>query len=201
MTMQSTQSNFRAGFYVVVYLAAIVTANLLTTRYGVAVIYWNAFFLIGLDLATRNRLQDLWPNRRLRMGGLIIAGGALSLLVNLDAARIALASSASFIASEGVEWAIYRRARVLAGVPAALVDSFLFPTLAFGAFVLSVSLKQAAAKIGGLIFWTVLIAVTRYVLSLRDRAAPPPESRAASPTAALQLDPDDGRRRHPMGGR
>ena len=42
------------------YLAAIVLANLSVAHFGPASTPYNAFLFIGLNLATRDRLHDLW---------------------------------------------------------------------------------------------------------------------------------------------
>ena len=51
--------------YVIIYLVAIVSANLLIIWFGPAVSILNAFFLIGLDLSLRDRLHDLWKGEGL----------------------------------------------------------------------------------------------------------------------------------------
>jgi queuosine precursor transporter len=149
------------------YLAAIVVANLTLTHWGPSAIIPNAFFLIGLDLVTRDRLADFWGTTRwAKMLLLIAAGGALSYWVNADAAKIAMASTIAFAAAEGAEALVYHFLRrqawteraPKAAVIGALVDSIVFPTLAFGAFVFSTSFAQFAAKVGGAFVWTIVIA-------------------------------------------
>jgi len=80
-----------------VYLAAIVTANIITARYGPTASVYNAFALIGLDLITRDRLADFWGTSRWqRMALLIGAGSAISFLIAQDVQAIAEASAISF---------------------------------------------------------------------------------------------------------
>jgi queuosine precursor transporter len=66
--------------FVVLYLAAIVAANLTVAAFGPGVSVVNAFLLIGLDLTVRDRLHDAWEGRELwlRMAVLIATGGAIS---------------------------------------------------------------------------------------------------------------------------
>lgn len=52
-------------FYVLVYLIAIVAANLSVAYFGPQATIVNAFLLIGLDLSTRDKLHELWRNDRL----------------------------------------------------------------------------------------------------------------------------------------
>lgn len=152
---------------VVLYLAAIVAANLTLTHWGPSAIIPNAFFLIGLDLITRDRLADFWGTTRWRkMLVLIAAGGALSYWVNADAAKIALASTVAFAAAEGGEALLYhflRRQQWIerapkAAIVGAAIDSIVFPTLAFSAFVFSTSFDQFAAKVAGAFVWTIVVA-------------------------------------------
>jgi uncharacterized PurR-regulated membrane protein YhhQ (DUF165 family) len=152
---------------VAAFLAAIVVANLTLTHWGPSAIIPNAFFLIGLDLVTRDRLADFWGTTRwAKMLLLIGAGGALSYWVNADAAKVAVASMIAFSAAELVEAVAYHLLRrqtwteraPKAAVIGALVDSIVFPTLAFGAFVFATSFAQFAAKVGGAFVWTIVIA-------------------------------------------
>ncbi len=148
------------------YLAAIVTANLALIHWGPSAIIPNAFFLIGLDLVTRDRLADFWGTTRwAKMALLIAAGGVLSYWVNRDAAQIALASTISFAMAEGGEALVYHLLRrspwgeraPRAALVGAAIDSIVFPTLAFGTFVFATSFAQFAAKLAGAVVWTWVI--------------------------------------------
>lgn len=160
---------------VALYLGAIIAANLTLSHFGPSWITINAFLLIGLDLITRDRLADFWGTTRwLKMGLLIAAGGALSYYVNRNAATIAEASTISFAAAELVEATLYhvlRRQRWAERAPkaaalAAVVDSVVFPTLAFGTFAFTTSFTQFCAKLAGACVWTFVLA--------RYRPAPTP---------------------------
>lgn len=152
---------------VVLYLAAIVAANLSVAAFGPSVVVVNAFLLIGLDLTLRDRLHDEWRGRWLPMVALIATGGALSYLLNRDAAQIALASTVAFTLSAGLDALTYAllgdRARLLrvngSNVVGAAADSLLFPTLAFGAFLWPIVLGQFAAKVAGGFLWSLVLAV------------------------------------------
>lgn len=158
---------FKIAVLVALFLAAIVVANLTLTAWGPSAIIPNAFFLIGLDLITRDRLADFWGTTRwFKMLALIAAGGALSYWVNQDAATIATASVIAFAAAELVEAAVYhllRKQRWVERAPkaalvGAAVDSIVFPTLAFGGFVFATSFAQFAAKLAGALVWTWVVA-------------------------------------------
>lgn len=69
-----------AGGLVGLFLSAIVGANLISAHFGPGASIYNAFFLIGLTLTTRDRLHDLWGRNRFRNMALLIpwrVGGQL----------------------------------------------------------------------------------------------------------------------------
>ncbi len=153
--------------FVVLYLAAIVAANLTVATFGPQVTILNAFLFIGLDLTTRDRLHDAWRGRQLapKMIALIATGAALSFGLNRNAGPIALASFVAFGAAAATDTAIYHLLRKRpfwirangSNVPSALVDSILFPTLAFGAMLWPIILGQFAAKVLGGLLWSIVL--------------------------------------------
>lgn len=152
---------------VVIYLLAIVAANLLTTRFGPSVTVLNAFLFIGLDLSTRDQLHARWQGRRLwaRMLVLISTGGLLAYLLG-GSGPIALASCLAFIAAGGADALVYHalgsRARLVringSNLAGAIVDSLLFPLLAFG-WPLSwvIVLGHILAKMAGGTLWALVL--------------------------------------------
>lgn len=157
---------------VVVFLAAVVGANLSIAAFGPPAVIPVAFSFVALDLVARDGLHELWKGRRLvpRMGLLIAAGGALSALINVDATRIAIASCLAFTVAQTVNgigyWALDRWPRLIkinaSNVPAAVADSVVFLTVAFGSFLPVLIAAQVAAKVaGGLVWSLVLVAVQR----------------------------------------
>jgi uncharacterized PurR-regulated membrane protein YhhQ (DUF165 family) len=149
------------------YLSAIVVANLIVAHFGPAATVPTAFVLIGLDLVARDRLHDAWHRRHLwlKMGTLILAGGLISFTINSVARPIAIASCVAFVAAGLVDAVVYhllRRKPELvrtngSNVPAALVDSLLFPTLAFGSFLPWIVAGQFAAKVFGGFLWSLIL--------------------------------------------
>jgi hypothetical protein len=153
-------------FLVIIYLVAIVAANLSVAYFGPASAIVNAFLFIGLDLTARDRLHDEWQTGRAwKMAALIAAGGLLSYALNAGAAQIALASSVAFAAAALADWFMYaalgryeRLWRVNgSNVVSAAVDSILFPTIAFGGFMPLVTLGQWAAKVLGGWLWSLVL--------------------------------------------
>lgn len=156
-----------ARLLVLLYLAAIVIANLTVAMFGPAAIYVNAFALIGLDLSCRDRLHDAWQRRGLtwKMGLLILAGSALSWLLNARAGRVATASLTAFALAALVDAMLYqwlhRHPYLIrcngSNVGGAIVDSLAFPTIAFGEFSLLTSLLQFLAKFAGGFAWSLIL--------------------------------------------
>lgn len=153
--------------FVILYIAAIVCANLSVAHFGPWVSPINAFLLIGLDLAIRDHLHDQWRDKLLwpRMLGLIAAAGAISYALNPASGKIALASVVAFCAAGLVDSVVYhllRRKGYMvrtngSNATAAMVDSMLFPTIAFGGFMPAIVALQFAAKVcgGGLWAWAL----------------------------------------------
>lgn len=152
------------------YLAAIVGANLIVAHFGAAATPYVAFAFIGLNLAARDRLHDLWGRHVARnMGLLILAGGLLSYALNAGAGRVALASVLAFALSESADTLLYhaRRHRPYlerantSNLLGAAVDSVIFPVVAFGGFPLAIIALQFAAKVVGGLVWSLVLSVRR----------------------------------------
>lgn len=150
-------------------MSAIIIANLLTAKYGIAISIFNSFWLIGLDLSTRDKLHELWGKRGLvwKMGLLIFVGSTISWILNKDAGNIAKASFLAFASASAIDALIYH---FLKGKPyllksngsnvfGSLADSFVFPTVAFGGIMLDVTLAQFIAKIAGGALWSGIIYI------------------------------------------
>lgn len=160
--------------WVAAYLTAIVAANLTTAHFGPGASIWVALLFIGFDLVARDHLHDQWRAQGrlafvVKMAGLIAAGGLISYVLNHNAGPIALASCLAFAAAATVDAVVYQILRSRphlvrvngSNIPAALADSLIFPTLAFGGFMWSIVLGQLAAKVLGGFLWSLLLRKTR----------------------------------------
>jgi hypothetical protein len=158
-------------FYVFVYLVAIVAANLSVAYFGPQATIVNAFLLIGLDLSTRDKLHELWHDDRLwlRMFGLILAGSVITVILNVGAWQIALASTVAFAAAALcdalVYQGLYRQHRLVkmngSNLLSAAVDSVLFPAIAFGfPLMWPIMVGQFAAKVLGGALWSFVLFKT-----------------------------------------
>ena len=154
------------------YLGAAVVANLSVAAFGQAALPFTAFLLIPFDLVVRDVLHERWEGPQLltRMALLVGLGSALSFLVNANAWRVALASMLAFGTAGTVDTIVYhvvrRRSRFarmnLSNSCSAVVDSIVFPLVAFGSANAWLSASQAGAKFVGGIFWSaIFIALLR----------------------------------------
>ena len=160
---------FVQAFFVLLYLAAIIVANLMTARFGPAATIINALLFIGLDLVARDRLHEAWHGRGLvwKMGVLIATGSLLSWLLNRNAGQIAVASFVAFALAAVTDtltysiglrqgWTWFVRCNG-SNLTSAAVDSLAFPTLAFGGFMPWVTFGQLAAKVCGGMLWSLIL--------------------------------------------
>lgn len=155
---------------VLVWLAAITAANLVTAAYGPDASILTSFAFVGLTLTTRDLLHDSWRQYRApRMALLIIAGSTLAWLVTPDAGRIGVASGVAFAAAETADALVYHAARSwdwlrrsnTSNLVGAAVDSLVFPTIAFGGLLWHVTAAQFGAKVAGALIFTLILTVRR----------------------------------------
>ena len=154
-------------FIILLYLVSIISANLLVATFGTQAVIIVAFLFIGLDITARDKLHEAWRNEGLvwKMGLLIAVGSILSYLLNRNSASIAIASFVAFASASIVDAIIYhllRNKKYLvkvngSNVFSALVDSIVFPTIAFGGFLPLVTLGQFGAKILGGFVWSIIL--------------------------------------------
>jgi uncharacterized PurR-regulated membrane protein YhhQ (DUF165 family) len=147
---------------VAIYICALVIANLSVAYFGPWVSPINAFLLIGLDLSLRDKLHEKWKNNLWsKMISLIVVAGAISYVLNPAAGKIALASVIAFILSGLVDAFVYQKLKHKSwmiksngsNTAGALVDSMVFPTIAFGGLMPMIVLLQFAAKVSGGAIW------------------------------------------------
>jgi hypothetical protein len=154
---------------VALYLGAIVTANLVVAHYGQVALPFTAFLLIPFDLVTRDVLHERWqgPGLWARMLTLIASGSLLAAALNVDAARVALASFVAFGAANLTNALVFHalvgkttrwRRMNTSNLLAAIVDSAVFPAIAFAVVDYRLSAAQAGSKfIGGIVFSSLFI--------------------------------------------
>lgn len=153
--------------YVLIYITAVAAANLSVAHFGPVSTPFNAFLLIGLDLAIRDRLHLDWRGRALwaRMAGLIAGAGIISYLLNPASGIVSVASLVAFSAAAAASAVVFqstRRYPVLArangaNVAGAALDSLIFPLIAFGTVFPTIAGLQFLAKVAGGAIWSWLV--------------------------------------------
>ena len=159
--------------YSIIFVLALVFANLLVAWLGPWFSIVNAFVLIGLDLSIRDKLHESWKNDKLaiKMGALILVSSLVSYLLNPATGMIAVASLLAFALSMAADtityhflhnksWFVKSNGSNVAG---AVVDSLVFPTIAFGGLMMDIVLMQFLAKVLGGLVWTYFIKRIRNV--------------------------------------
>jgi queuosine precursor transporter len=151
------------------FLGAALSANLVVSHFGQAALPFTAFVLIPFDMVTRDVLHEQWKGPRLltRMVALIAAGSLLTFVAAPGAGPVALASFLAFAASGTVNALVYaslpRASRLwrmnVSNACAAVVDSVVFPFVAFATVDPALCGAQAASKFLGGLFWSVLFIV------------------------------------------
>jgi len=149
---------------VLVYLGGIVGANMFAATFGPSAVPIVTFTLIGLDLSLRDFLQ--LTMKKESMFAMIFAGGAISYLIDPDAGMIAIASGTAFTTAALVDWTVFAllkgkwivRAN-LSNVAGAMVDSTVFITIAFGAFMPGEIGLSVVSKVAGGFFWSYILAI------------------------------------------
>jgi hypothetical protein len=156
-------------YFIGMYLVAIVSANLILAEYGksLLMVMFVSLVFIGLDLTARDNLHDGWRGRGFvwKMGWLILTGSLISYLLNRNAGMIAVASCIAFAAAAIVDTLVYHLLRKQtffvkvngSNFWSALVDSLVFPTIAFGGFSPLITLGQFVAKVGGGFLWSLFL--------------------------------------------
>ena len=152
---------------IIIYLVAIVIANLTVTYFGEKAIYLNAFFLIGLDIVLRDKLHEKWNNDNLfvKMLFLIGSGSILSYLINQDAQIVAIASFSAFFLASIVDFVLYlyfadKKFLVksnISNIGSSLTDSIVFPMILFGGLSLQITALQFLSKFFGGLFWSYIV--------------------------------------------
>lgn len=148
--------------YIFAYIAALTLANLLVAWLGPWFSVINSFALIGLDLSLRDKLHEQWDGDPLKIGSMILVAGLISYGINPAAEQIAVASIVAFGASMTADSFAYQALRDRpwlvksngSNAAGALVDSIIFPTLAFGALMPHIVAMQFAAKMAGGALWS-----------------------------------------------
>lgn len=154
---------------IVTYLAAIVTANLITAAGGPTWSVIMSFALIPFNLTVRDNLHERWEHDHLRrnMALLILSGSVLSAALSISALPIAVASFVAFAAAETIDSLVYarlfKRSKLVKMIGSNSVssaaDSFVFTSLAFGTPILwGIIAADYAVKLAGGVLWAMVLS-------------------------------------------
>lgn len=154
--------------YSILFVLALICANLTVAIFGPWVSPINAFLLIGLDLSIRDKLHDKWNGNPIKIGGLILVAGVLSYLLNPASGIVAIASVCAFCASMAIDSFVYQKLKSKpwhvksngSNISGAFADSLIFPTIAFGELIPHIVVLQFFAKVIGGFVWTLILQRT-----------------------------------------
>lgn len=154
--------------WALLYILAIVSANLSIAIFGPVSAPINAFLMIGAVLTLRDVLHDRFGPGVVVV--LILAGTALSALLGPDVARIAVGGAVAFAFSETIDTIVYHRLSYLpwhtrvnaSNVAGAFVDSVVFFPAAFGTFpIILITLQFFAKTFGGATWAGIIIGIRK----------------------------------------
>lgn len=152
--------------YVIMYLVAIVAANVTIMLFGPSWSIVNAFLFIGFNLTARDHLHDTWQGHHLKRNMFLLISAGAGISAMFGAGQIAIASFVAFAASETVDAIVYQllgaKQKLVqvngSNVVSAAVDSIIFPALAFGwPLMFGIMAGQFLAKVGGGFVWSLIL--------------------------------------------
>lgn len=159
------------------YIAAIVAANWLTTKYGMVpvapgLVTTAGTFAAGAALLLRDAVQDA-AGRAWVVAGIAAGAG----LTWFTAPALAVASATAFLVAEFADMAVYTplrsrswaRAALASGVVGAVVDTLLFLHLAG----FPVTSETVGGQLVGKALWATVLPVLAVVTVRRWRSALP----------------------------
>ena len=151
--MQEIKTKYIIG----AYLLAIVVANLSVAHFGQVALIFTGLLLIPFDFVARDLLHDRWKNEKLydKIGMLILAGAVITVMLNRDATAVAFASVIALVAGTTLNTYLYQKFYHLLRVTrmtfsnavVSVVDSTLFPIIAFGFIDWRISAGQIVLKL------------------------------------------------------
>lgn len=142
---------------IAVYILSIVCANvtLYYQVFGPWTIYINSFLYIGMDFTVRDTFSRAWGHS---IGCLILLGGLITFVGTYGATlSIVVGSVVAFVAANVADTIAYgvlpKHKGVGSNMIASVVDSWVFPLLAFGIVTPTRFVALVLAKFLGSLFW------------------------------------------------
>lgn len=152
---------------ILIYVAAVVLANLLVLWFGKYGLLLSSSLLIPFDFVMRCYFHERWKGATLilKLGVLILSAAVATYIINRESLPIALGSVSGFIVANIIAGMVYQS---LIDKPplykvngsdlvAIAVDSVVFQAVAFGVFDPWIMFGQTAIKfLGGLLWYWIL---------------------------------------------
>jgi uncharacterized PurR-regulated membrane protein YhhQ (DUF165 family) len=174
----------RAAVAFLVYIAAIVSANVLTDRLGLVPVGFGFLvtagtFAAGFALLARDYVHEYGGIRLVLVG--IAVGAALSAV--LASPALALASALAFLAAELADLLVFVRIRHLGFVVAVIVSNLVaapIDTVVFLAVAgFPVTVHTVVGQLIGKIVWSTLVPLALWVVGRRVVSREPERVRGA----------------------
>jgi len=157
---------------ILLYLLAIVVADLLVTKFGVNILPITSFFIIPFDLVLRDVLHDRWRitgGLPIKMAGLVLSGSIISYLINSESKNVAKGSFFAFVCAGLIAYTVYeilkrkpKRVKMnVANFFSAFTDSLVFQVVAFGSVSYKIVFIQWVLKFIGGFFWVLIFTRKR----------------------------------------
>ncbi len=158
---------------IVVYVAAVVLANIVTDRMGLVTVGFGLYvtagtYAAGFALLARDFVHR-YGNRWIAITAVLVGGGVSWLMAS---PALAMASVVAFLAAEFTDLAVYEplrrtkgfvRAALVSNVVSAPVDTLLFLYLAG----FPITAETAGGQFLGKVVWATLIPLCLYVFARR----------------------------------
>lgn len=182
----------RETLLIATYILAVAVTTAISGALGPLASVIDSFFGIGLIIVVRNRLHDLWEPHAIGRLILLIAMGTIgSLSVNISHPRIGVASGVAFFMANLAAMLTWPRNKRLAIALFAIVDSLVFPPIAFGKFTWWVVGGQIISKITGAAMWTSILKATAQPPNdpevIRETLPPEPDAYQELATAVVAM--------------
>ena len=153
--------------FIILYLVALVAANLIVKHFGPYGLWFSSAFLIPFDFICRCIFHETWKGYKLvlNLTLLTIVSGIITFVFNHDALNIAVASFAGIVSVQifaGIFYQIFKKKSFLVKVNlsdlvAIVVDSIVFQMVAFQTINFQVTGGQILIKMLGGLFWFFII--------------------------------------------
>lgn len=164
--------NNRNFIFVSLYFVALIASNLIVQALGPTGIWIASFFLIPFDFVCRCIFHETWKGWKLIRNLLLltIASSAVTILLNHDAIRIAIASVCAIVGVQVVAGGAYQLFKKesyfikvnLSDLVAVIVDSIVFQLIAFSVFDWHITAGQIVIKFaGGLLWYFILFRIIK----------------------------------------